>query len=43
MELYSQGRSQKWPKEGVLRPNIAKGGGFKGAEALRLRVLLEFW
>ena len=21
-----QGRSQKWPKEGVLRPKIAKGG-----------------
>ena len=29
-----QGRSQKWPKEGVLRPEIAKRGGFEGAEAL---------
>ena len=32
-----QGRSQKWPKEGVLRREIAKGGGFEGAEALRIR------
>ena len=30
---WVQGRSQKWPKEGVLRPEIAKGGGFEGAEA----------
>ena len=30
-----QGRSQKWPKEAVLRPEIAKGGGFEGVEALR--------
>ena len=37
-ELTSdQGRSQKWPEEGVLRSKIAKGGGFEGAEALRTR------
>ena len=29
-----QGHSQKWPKEGVLRPEIGKGGGFEGVEAL---------
>ena len=23
-----QGRSQKWLKEGVFRPEIVKGGGF---------------
>ena len=30
---YIQGRSQKWTMEGVLRPKIAKGGGFEGAKA----------
>ena len=39
-----QGRSQKWPKEGVLRPEIVKGGGFEGAsaEALRMRARNSF-
>ena len=31
-----QGRSQKWPKEGVLRPEIAKGG------ILRMRKLCGY-
>ena len=35
---WMQGRSQKWPKEGVLRPEIVKEGGFEGAEAMRKRV-----
>ena len=29
----NQGHCQKLPKEGVLRPEIAQGGGFEGAEA----------
>ena len=37
-----QGRSQKWPKEGVLRPEIAKGGGSEGAEALRIHTRMSF-
>ena len=40
------GGSQKWSKEGVLRPEIVKGGGFEGAEVLQIPcpsvVLLEF-
>ena len=39
---YAQGRSQKWPKEGVLRPEIVKGGGFEGAEALRICARTSF-
>ena len=34
--------SQKWPMEGVLRPEIVKGGGFEGAEALRTRARTSF-
>ena len=30
---FAQGRTQKWPKEGVLRSEIVKGGRFEGAEA----------
>ena len=37
-----QGRSQKWPKEGVLRSEIVKGGGFEGAEALQIRARALF-
>ena len=37
-----QGRSQKWPKEGVSRPEIAKEGGFEGAEALQIRARTSF-
>ena len=39
---YHQGRSQKWPKEEVLGPEIAKGGGFGGVEALRIRARTSF-
>ena len=38
----NQGRSQKWPKEGVLRLEIAKGGGFEGEEALRKGARMSF-
>ena len=38
----NQGRSQKWPKEGVLRPEIANGGGFEGVEALRIHARTSF-
>ena len=37
-----QGRSQKWPREGVLRAEMVKGGGFEGAEELRIRVRTSF-
>ena len=37
------GRSQKWPKEGVLMPKIAKGGGFEGPEALLTRARTSFY
>ena len=39
----AQGRSQEWPKEGVLRPKIVKGGGFEDAETLHIhaRVLVK--
>ena len=40
--LWRQGRSKKWPKEGVLRPEIAKGGGFEGAEALQKCARMSF-
>ena len=36
------GRSQKWPKEGVLRPEITKGGGIEGAEVLQIRARASF-
>ena len=38
-----QGRSQNWPKEGVLRREIAKGERFEGAKAWRIRVRMLFW
>ena len=38
----NHGRSQKRAKEGVLRPKIAKGGGFEGAEALRIHAEHRF-
>ena len=37
------GRSQEWPKEGVLRPKIVKGGGFEGAKALRIHARTSFY
>ena len=40
---FNQGRSQKWPMEGVMRPEIAKKGGFEGAEALRIRTRASFF
>ena len=33
-----QGCCQKWPKEGVLRPETAKERGFEAPEALRIHV-----
>ena len=41
-DYFRQGRSQKWPKEGVLRPENAKGGDFEVAEALRTRARTSF-
>ena len=38
-----QGRSQKWPNEGVLRPHIAKGGCFEGVEVRRIRARTSFF
>ena len=37
-----EGSSQKRPNEGVLRPEIAKGGGFEGAEVPRKRAQTSF-
>ena len=39
-----QGRSQKWPMKGVLRPEIVKGGSSEGTEVPErpfVRVLLK--
>ena len=40
--LY-QGRSQKWSKEGVLRPKISKGRGFESAEAWQIHARMSFF
>ena len=32
-----QRHNQKWPKKGLMRPEIAKGGDCEGVEALRIR------
>ena len=42
MDIQTKGHSKKWPKEGVLRPKIAKGRGFEGVEALQIRARTLF-